>query len=84
MTTRYTTEDIRREFGYGSRTSVRQRLKRWRDAGVVFDVEVDPQTNEKLYADRLPIKSKLRLSREKRDTAYQAAADKLSDMEIIR
>lgn len=61
MTTRWNTEQIARQLGYirptdmhpvaiqNARASVRSRIKRWQDEGLVFDVVIDPKSGEKLY-----------------------------------
>lgn len=49
MSDLWTTVDIARELGLRSPAVARSRIKRWREAGVHLDVEIDPLTGVKRY-----------------------------------
>lgn len=48
MTDRWTTADIARELGM-TRATARQKVKRWKDKGLLTDVEIDLKTSERRY-----------------------------------
>lgn len=49
MTLRWTAVDIARELGLSSPAVARSSLRRWRLAGIHFNIEIDPLTGTKRY-----------------------------------